>query len=212
MHSPIEKIFAKADEALEVKASEERLLEEKRSIKGNIGLVMRSIRVDTVLPNWVEGEGDSVDIIVAPRVGRDKRSLLVKARLKKDTGATSSPFDVYRITAKKHTSDTMRQPSDTYEIAVADPESESGFRTLALIGNERAVHRSSAGWDFGSENEVRPSQLNILVEKGYYADPRGLRLIEEVHDILGVAMEQSAAGRSTAAQHSGRAAVHAQVS
>lgn len=210
MNFPTEKIISQAEKALDEQARANEIFEQKQAVIGNIDEAMDVIgNPGVTIPSYAEGDGEVMDIEVYG-IGdgsfRGKHTLNIRAGLERTSGECVNRQQAYRVSRRIPNSDTMFSLPARYAIEVADPESEDGFKPIALVDGRAESSRHLNGWDFGIEGRLQTEQLDSLTETGLYVDSRSQHLIDEVHVILGLAI---ASQKNAEQAHAGETALKA---
>lgn len=197
MHSPAELAFEKANTKIESQRIAKEKREEKAAITDNVDQALNFLGKNTVLSDYTANGQEKLDVSIkrdthgAVANSRGTHTIEISGTLTDLGSGNSAVLPMYRILRKIPNSDTMGNLPGGYEISVADPTAETGYTTLALV---KPVPRDSApyidGFDFGSESNPTPAEVEALVSEGYYKSPHSEAMLEEVQSILGMAITQ----------------------
>jgi hypothetical protein len=199
---PAEQILEQATAKIELQRQSnqtEEKRQERAAITEKVDLALDYLPDYTELPDYITADDQKLDITISqdsigvPNRPNSRRTSVIEinGQLTDLSSGITADLPMYRVSRKIPDSDTIGSLPGRYEIAVADPEAETGYTTLALVHPITREHaRHVRGSDFGSERSPTANQLEALVTDGYYKDPRSTAMFDEILTILDMAVTQ----------------------
>ena len=209
MISPGEHVMNEAEQKLSAKEEAERIFERRNELIGNIPSALEALphKEYVEIRDYAANDQRTLDVTVmkelvkGPYASRDIVRLFISGKLVSQETERSVAMPMYRVTKiLPFTDGGSLRPH--YEIAVADPESKTGYRALALIEQEFLNPQSDkfaftigpssrVGDDmFEAHDTLSPLDMAEIKKTGIYVDPHSQDMLAEVQGILRQAIEQ----------------------
>ncbi len=202
MPSPAELLLYTAEQKLSV----DRLLRRRKELIKDIPTAVDTLPLNAAIElyDYATADNEQLSVTVACSntlndTDAARKQIFISGTLSQEEGKFSTNFPMYRITQVVPRSDGGGHQTPMYEIAAADPESEQGYSPLVLVeqsllirgSNPRVEPSEQIIYDvFGSHDALSSDQANKLKATGTYVNPQAKDLINEVHDIISLALAQ----------------------